>query len=182
MKTFEDSFDEAFSLCADRLVSLSNRYHLWSGFHGKKNYQKASLEIAQRCIQEMRKCLFPKIWIRDRKKRKILLSAYQELFSIAYIELDEDTIEDSLFVLNSLKELMMRKRNDYGQGNILIFKHIGLMVRMSDKIERLKTLSESQEGPMNESLKDTYMDIANYSLIGIMLLSGTFTRSLKSEK
>ena len=58
----------------------------------------------------------------------------------------------------------------------MAFKHLGLMVRLSDKMERLRNLyHKNKENNTNfESVRDTYMDIAGYGVIGLMLLDGTF--------
>jgi len=39
-----------------------------------------------------------------------------------------------------LKELMVRKHRDYGPGNIEAFGEPGVVIRLSDKLERAKTL------------------------------------------
>lgn len=75
--------------------------------------------------------------------------------------------------------LMVRKQSDYGPGNINAFGEFGVVVRLSDKLERLKHLlfTGDAEGhivprdtpPQNESLDDTYRDLLNYALIALML-------------
>ena len=40
------------------------------------------------------------------------------------------------------------------------------MVRMSDKMERLKSLCK-KEAMVNESVKDTLLDLANYAVMSI---------------
>lgn len=52
--------------------------------------------------------------------------------------------------------------------------HMGVLVRMSDKFERLKNLvlkEQKGEGPAvaNESLEDTLEDLANYALLMIIV-------------
>ncbi len=65
--------------------------------------------------------------------------------------------------------LLDRKQRDYGSQNISAFGEYGVMVRLNDKIERLKRLLRNVEEPRNESLEDTWLDISNYGLIGLML-------------
>lgn len=73
--------------------------------------------------------------------------------------------------------LMDRKQQDYGSGNIAINGELGVMVRSQDKISRIKNLlqkemrSESQI-PNNESLLDSWADLANYGVIGLLLRTG----------
>jgi hypothetical protein len=42
------------------------------------------------------------------------------------------------------------------------------MVRCHDKVARLENLLAAGREPRNESIHDTYMDLAGYSAIGIM--------------
>ena len=75
--------------------------------------------------------------------------------------------------------LMVRKQQDYGPGNINAFGELGLIVRLSDKIERLKHLLFKTDAhgrlvprttdPQNESVENTYRDILNYALIALMV-------------
>ncbi len=46
----------------------------------------------------------------------------------------------------------------------------GLRVRMHDKISRINNLIDSGATPENESLKDSFLDLANYSIIAMMVL------------
>tara|TARA_Y100000296_G_C5039578_1_gene189113 strand:- start:101 stop:412 length:312 start_codon:yes stop_codon:yes gene_type:complete len=79
-------------------------------------------------------------------------------------------------------EVIIAKQHDYGQGNILVFKEQGLVVRLWDKINRLKTLLWFNNEPKNESIEDTFTDIAGYAIIGLMLTDGTFTNELEDDK
>ena len=79
-------------------------------------------------------------------------------------------------------EVVIAKQHDYGHDNILAFKEQGLVVRLWDKINRLKNLFWSGKEPKNESLEDTFTDIAGYAIIGLMLAEGTFTNELENDK
>lgn len=80
--------------------------------------------------------------------------------------------------------LLVKKQRDYGPGNILAFGELGILVRLNDKIERLKNLHRAGKlnEPQNESVTDTWMDIANYAIIALMLRRGTFELPLEYEK
>ncbi len=52
----------------------------------------------------------------------------------------------------------------------------GVLVRMSDKWSRIQELSNGKT-PQNESLRDSLIDLAVYSLIDIILLEEDTTRS-----
>jgi hypothetical protein len=43
-------------------------------------------------------------------------------------------------------------------------------------MSRLVNLIQSGAKPENESLRDTFVDIANYGVIGMMILDGTFPK------
>ena len=70
-------------------------------------------------------------------------------------------------------DLLAQKQEDYGPENILTTGHVGLSVRLTDKVARLRNL-QGKHSPKFESVRDTYMDIAGYAIIGMMLLDGTF--------
>lgn len=82
--------------------------------------------------------------------------------------------------LESVHELLCSKQADYGHGNILAFGDIGICVRMSDKIARIKNLRGKKEAK-NESLLDSWLDLLGYAVIGLMLLADTFTLPLRSD-
>jgi len=46
----------------------------------------------------------------------------------------------------------------------------GLRVRMWDKVARINNLLDSKVSPSNESLRDSFIDLLNYSAIAIMVL------------
>lgn len=72
------------------------------------------------------------------------------------------------------EKLMVRKQKDYGPGNIEAFGEVGLLVRLSDKINRLINLlsKDDQTTATDESIEDTWMDIANYGVIGVAIRKG----------
>lgn len=64
--------------------------------------------------------------------------------------------------------LFEKKQLDYGPGNISDFGEFGVLVRLNDKINRLKNLFDTKVDAKNESIADTWRDITNYGLIGLM--------------
>jgi hypothetical protein len=87
------------------------------------------------------------------------------------IQLDTVAGKRALFLAAECVSLLDVKQKDYGPGNISRFGVKGLSVRLYDKVERLANLlMDKEESPKNESLEDTFKDIANYGLIGLMLL------------
>ena len=68
------------------------------------------------------------------------------------------------------RRLFTRKNQDYGDA-FANYGAIGVLVRMGDKISRLQSITNRQISLVNtESLRDTLLDLHNYSAMAIMLL------------
>jgi hypothetical protein len=81
-------------------------------------------------------------------------------------------------------ETVISKQHDYGPDNILRSPYgpeVGLVVRLWDKVARLKHLGGTGEAPKNESIDDTWTDIMGYALIGKMVRDGSFNLPLKKS-
>lgn len=71
--------------------------------------------------------------------------------------------------------ILLKKQVDYGPKNISDSPGgpvNGLRVRMHDKLSRINNLIDSGAEPENESLRDSFLDMMNYSAIGLMVLDG----------
>jgi len=71
------------------------------------------------------------------------------------------------------EDVLVSKQNDYGPTNISRSPGgplNGLRVRIHDKISRINHLIDSGVAPENESLRDSFLDLANYSIIAMMVL------------
>ena len=68
--------------------------------------------------------------------------------------------------------LLDSKNQDYGTGNISAFGERGVVVRLSDKIERLKTLVWQGKSPEHEKVEDSWLDVTNYGIIGLLCHRG----------
>jgi len=68
----------------------------------------------------------------------------------------------SVMLLNV--KLLDDKQLDYGSRNISAFGEFGVLVRCSDKIERLKNL-QKKGNPIHEGIHDSWQDLANYAII-----------------
>ena len=84
-------------------------------------------------------------------------------------------------VVLDLADLISATQYDYGKDNILGFGEQGLVVRLWDKINRLKNLIWNNQRPKNESVEDTLNDIAGYAIIGLMLDRGWFELPMKED-
>lgn len=76
--------------------------------------------------------------------------------------------------VTDMADLLESKQSDYGHGNIAAFGMFGVVVRLSDKIERMLNLDKKQGKARNESYLDTMRDMVGYSIIALMLDDGTF--------
>ncbi len=85
-------------------------------------------------------------------------------------------------VCAELLSTFIKKHKDYGKGNILSIKELGMSFRISEKGERLKNLLLSNDKPENESLDDTWTDIGVYAVIGILYRRGWFEKLEISPK
>lgn len=62
--------------------------------------------------------------------------------------------------------LLDRKQQDYGSSNISSFGAFGCVVRINDKVERLKNLyGKKRRKAINESVLDSFRDLSNYAII-----------------
>ena len=68
--------------------------------------------------------------------------------------------------------LLDKKNRDYGPGNISAFGEKGVIVRLNDKIERLTTLVWNDRSPEHEKVSDTWLDVTNYGIIGLLCHRG----------
>lgn len=75
-----------------------------------------------------------------------------------------------------MRATFVQKHKDYGKGNILSIKELGITFRLAEKIERLKNLLLQGNTPVNESIQDNIKDIAVYSVILEMYRRGWFQK------
>jgi hypothetical protein len=76
---------------------------------------------------------------------------------------------------SALFDLLISKHSDYGPKNISQSPGgplNGLRVRMWDKLARINNLVDSGADPEHESLEDSFKDMANYAIIGLLVLNG----------
>ena len=75
--------------------------------------------------------------------------------------------------VRELSDLLLSKHKDYGPKNISQAPGgaiNGLRVRMHDKLARINNLIDSGANPEHESLEDSFKDMANYAIIGLLVL------------
>lgn len=80
-------------------------------------------------------------------------------------------------LLDELLETYEKKNSDYGDSfkqTHLQFGEIAGLTRISDKLNRLISLSKKTDnGAYFESKRDTYMDLANYCLMQVLVMEET---------
>ena len=119
--------------------------------------------------------------IMDAKNGKLtpdLNSSPIEIFEHEYPELSDEFKQ----IQNEMYEMFARKHMDYGLNNIALggdivnnsddkqFSLTGLCIRLTDKISRLKNLLVNGRSFVEgEGMEDTFIDIANYGIIGLLV-------------
>ena len=101
-----------------------------------------------------------------------------EAFETEYPELSEEFKRIS----EEMYEMFAAKHMDYGLNNIALggdilnnkddkaFSLTGLTIRLTDKISRLKNLLINKRSFVKgEGMEDTFIDIANYGIIGLLV-------------
>lgn len=79
-----------------------------------------------------------------------------------------DRIDQLQSIQSDALELFKKKNADYGDA-FAKFGIIGVLVRIEDKIMRLLSISKNGINLVdNESLKDTLLDLHNYSAMALM--------------
>ena len=79
-------------------------------------------------------------------------------------------------VCEELTEMFVKKHRDYGKGNILDTKELGIAFRISDKLNRIKHLLSNNKVPEFESFDETWIDIGVYAVIAVLLRRGWFEK------
>ena len=76
-------------------------------------------------------------------------------------------------------ELLISKHRDYGPRNIADAPGgalNGLRVRIHDKVARINNLIDKGATPEHESLRDSFIDLANYAVIALLVIDGEWDK------
>jgi hypothetical protein len=85
--------------------------------------------------------------------------------------------------VQELADLLISKHHDYGPKNISQSPGgplNGLRVRMWDKFARINNLIDNNVDPEHESLEDSFKDMANYAIIGLLVLRGQWDEDIRT--
>jgi hypothetical protein len=89
-----------------------------------------------------------------------------QLHDLRFWLTDPEHIDDAL---EELAEVLVDKHHDYGEENLTTFGELGVLVRATDKVARLKNLLE-KDSLVDESREDTWRDLAGYAIQALIML------------
>ena len=96
---------------------------------------------------------------------------HDDIHNDIHNDIQYDSIVEFKKVQKEGLELFEKKNKDYGDA----FKQdgtVGVLIRMGDKINRLKHITKNKvEFVDNETMRDTLIDLHNYSAMAIMLIN-----------
>ena len=83
--------------------------------------------------------------------------------------------EEKMFkeITDEMLKIYIAKNTDYGSSVSDTYRDLGLvsfLVRMQDKMNRLKSLSKKEALVKDEKIEDTLLDLANYSILALIEL------------
>lgn len=79
-------------------------------------------------------------------------------------------------VCRELLSKFVNKHKDYGKDNILELQELGIAFREMEKVSRLKHLLREEKEPEFESLEETWIDVAVYAVIAVLIRRGWFEK------
>ncbi len=81
-------------------------------------------------------------------------------------EFSDSTME----AFEEMRDLLVSKRQSYGPHSLTRFGLTGIVIRASDKIERLVTMAQSgtTENADGDSMEDALKDLIGYGLLGLL--------------
>ena len=116
-----------------------------------------------------------------------ILQYIMDLFKNLNLELEEtsttnnERISQMQLIQSEGLELFKRKNQDYGDA-FANYGVIGVLVRMGDKIARLQSITTKSVSLVDsESLRDTLIDLHNYSAMAIMLLDEDDMKKMRQQ-
>lgn len=95
---------------------------------------------------------------------------------MSYEERLDETLEE-------IRSMLLVKHESYGNDNLKTFGELGVLVRASDKVARLKHLIQSGKSEYaTETKTDTWMDLAGYAIQALILFEETVVARSLLEK
>lgn len=78
-------------------------------------------------------------------------------------------------LLDYIHKLYIAKNKDYGSSvhdTYIKYGFTSYLVRLEDKLNRAKIISQGEAKVSDEKLEDTLLDLANYAILAVMELRG----------
>lgn len=76
-------------------------------------------------------------------------------------------------ITNSMIQTYQAKNQDYGNSfekSLYKFGLVASIIRLSDKMNRIESLSQTKAKVESESIEDTLLDLANYAIMTVIWL------------
>ena len=105
------------------------------------------------------------------EEAEILYNIIQELNDMRHIFGSESG--EFRDITNSMIQTYQAKNQDYGNSfekSLDKFGLIASVIRLNDKMSRIESLSRTEAKVIDESIEDTLLDLANYSVMTIIWL------------
>lgn len=71
-------------------------------------------------------------------------------------------------ITSELVDLLCSKAIDYGEYGTYKFGEEGILIRLSDKVDRLINIRNREVAVKDETIEDTWLDIAGYALLALV--------------
>lgn len=85
-----------------------------------------------------------------------------------------DNVEQFISITQNMAKTYAAKNHDYGNSFEESLDEFGLVasvVRLGDKMNRIKSLIKKEAQVKDESIKDTLLDMANYAIMTVMWMN-----------
>lgn len=85
-----------------------------------------------------------------------------------------NSVEQFMSITQNMAETYAAKNHDYGNSFEQSLDEFGLVasvVRLGDKMNRIKSLIKKEAQVKDESIKDTLLDMANYAIMTVMWMN-----------
>lgn len=108
--------------------------------------------------------------VRDKQMRidRNLKVLWSEWFKHFLFILSMNRVEQYKAIHGEALDLFIRKNADYGDA-FATFGTIGVLVRIQDKLNRAISLDKNKISLVDESIRDTLLDLHNYAAMALML-------------
>jgi len=169
-KNIPQTWNEAAEIVISEMMLNANSSYI-IGFTSTEERQEFILETFENVVEQVFQNKTPQ----DEQSIHFMWTAIAWSGLIGYANETKVSVDEA--GMHLLKTVIGKQRM-YGHGNISRFGVPGLVIRLNDKLERLKNIQKHDGPVLFEPLNDTWLDICGYSVIAIMWLNGWFMLEL----